>query len=574
MKKKILAFILVLCMIMPCMVLFSACDTSVVEDVKIRVSEDRKYVQWSTDGENWENVIEVDEIKETLGDAYKGEQGEKGEKGDAGIDGKEVEFRKTSEYIQWKYTNESNSAWRNLIAISDLKGDAGQDGEDGNTPTISITDGYWYINGHNTGLSAQYGKWYFRSYDPSLNSGCNGGDMWLNTASGDIFRFISNVNSDPYWYKECNLHSLIDNWVEKVTISFDVNLPNYMYEFNEYIASNTSLQDKIIDKGEWCELTDFSDNNALGQYFLGWYVGDGVNETKVTSYTSICDDCMLKAKWDYDLIDETYTSAGVQWNAGLEGECSIYLTSNCGEYVHISKTYHNRMVTNVEKLAHATHTVELLLPGSVTVGIDGLYVSNPTPETWINTTLTKVSWYGDVTITKIGRYAFYGCRALQDFQLPTSVTWIDNSAFAYCTCLDYIDLSHVQTIGSYVFDGCVALNTQTMPDIQTIGQCAFRNCSNLNGNNVYGLFIGHQATTIGNNAFEGCVLLDIVMLDSSTIANLTDNGSDLFSNASIVFVKRPYEMDATAYLHDSQGHFYKADTSTFTEYDEFAKVVN
>jgi hypothetical protein len=57
------------------------------------------------------------------------------------FDGREVEFRKINGYIQWHYVEEIQ--WRNLIALSDIKGDAGYspvkgvdyvdgtDGEDG-----------------------------------------------------------------------------------------------------------------------------------------------------------------------------------------------------------------------------------------------------------------------------------------------------------------------------------------------------------------------------------------------------------------------------------------------------------
>ena len=58
-----------------------------------------------------------------------GAQGAKGDKGDRGTDGREIELRKDSLYIQWRY--KGDSSWNNLIAYSDLKGDKGDKGDKG-----------------------------------------------------------------------------------------------------------------------------------------------------------------------------------------------------------------------------------------------------------------------------------------------------------------------------------------------------------------------------------------------------------------------------------------------------------
>jgi len=53
------------------------------------------------------------------------------EQGEQGEPGREIEMRATIDFIQWKYVDESSSAWRNLIAISQLKGADGLDGTNG-----------------------------------------------------------------------------------------------------------------------------------------------------------------------------------------------------------------------------------------------------------------------------------------------------------------------------------------------------------------------------------------------------------------------------------------------------------
>lgn len=76
-----------------------------------------------------------------------------------GKDGREVEFRTTATYIQWKYAGEDDTAWRNLVSLESLKGAtgdigaAGNDGTDGREVEIQVADGYiqWrYATGNDT----------------------------------------------------------------------------------------------------------------------------------------------------------------------------------------------------------------------------------------------------------------------------------------------------------------------------------------------------------------------------------------------------------------------------------------
>ena len=104
--KKLFIFLFIL-LLVPCIFMFTGCERN--RAIKVRVFDN--YVQWSyEDEDSWYNAISVDEIKQTLGETYKG---------DAGINGKQVEFRTTADYIQWHYVGDSD--WQNLIAISELK---------------------------------------------------------------------------------------------------------------------------------------------------------------------------------------------------------------------------------------------------------------------------------------------------------------------------------------------------------------------------------------------------------------------------------------------------------------------
>lgn len=68
-----------------------------------------------------------------------------------------------------------------------------------------------------------------------------------------------------------------------------------------------------------------------------------------------------------------------------------------------------------------------------------------------------------VTVEKgvagIGSYAFYGCSAMTDIWLSSTVTSIGSHTFAGCSSLESIELpKNLATVGADVFDGCTSLS--------------------------------------------------------------------------------------------------------------------
>ena len=73
-------------------------------------------------------------------DGKNGVDGKDGIDGKDGLDGKNIEVQRTTEYIQWRYEGED---WQNLVAISDIKGPTGQNGKDGangKTPEFRVNE--------------------------------------------------------------------------------------------------------------------------------------------------------------------------------------------------------------------------------------------------------------------------------------------------------------------------------------------------------------------------------------------------------------------------------------------------
>ena len=138
---------------------------------------------------------------------YKKENGHWVEKavvsdGENGEDGKEVSFQLTGTHIQWGYLeNGVVTNWHNLIELSKIKGEPGQTlkiqkttthiqysydgtvwydlisldilkGKDGKTPTITIVNNKWHVDGVDTGVSA-LGEQGVSVVDVSVNA-----DKW------------------------------------------------------------------------------------------------------------------------------------------------------------------------------------------------------------------------------------------------------------------------------------------------------------------------------------------------------------------------------------------------------------
>ncbi len=103
MKKKILSVLIVTFILLPCLLLTGCFGGS--NNIDLRV--ENGYIQYTTNGTEWENLVELDDLK-----------------GSQGVAGREVEFQKTSTHIQWRYKTSNNSdAWKNLVALNDIKGE-------------------------------------------------------------------------------------------------------------------------------------------------------------------------------------------------------------------------------------------------------------------------------------------------------------------------------------------------------------------------------------------------------------------------------------------------------------------
>ena len=152
--------------------------------------------------------------------------------------------------------------------------------------------------------------------------------------------------------------------------------------------------------------------------------------------------------------------------------------------------------------------------------------------------LKNISITGDVT--SIGEYAFSGCTSLTNIDIPGSVISIDIYAFSGCSNLISIDLSKTGSngaipIAAHTFSGCSSLKDIKMPaKLASIGNYAFAGCSSLEGidlpTSIY--------YSIGDHAFEGCKLKEIILLENiRSIGHYAFASCDSLKNVKIASSK-------------------------------------
>ena len=161
------------------------------------------------------------------------------------------------------------------------------------------------------------------------------------------------------------------------------------------------------------------------------------------------------------------------------------------------------------------------------------------------------------SLTSIGSFAFFGCYGLAGVTIPSSVTSIEGSAFAFCGLASVTIPASVTSIGGGVFNGCRGLaaisvnpantayssvdgvlfnKTQTIllqcpaakvgsvtlpPTVTSISSSAFYSCGDLMGINIPA-----SVTSIGGSAFESCSRLTSIAIPSA----VTSIGNKAFSS--------------------------------------------
>lgn len=166
MKKRIYCITMALCIIL-CIVFAAGCSKAANSSAALpEVRNNGTAIQWKySDETDWRDLVALTELTGAAGengkdgangtngkdgingtdgkngiDGIDGKNGKDGTNGKDGINGKNIEVKRTTEYIQWRY---EGGEWQNLVSIPDITGPAGQNGADGangKTPEFRVNE--------------------------------------------------------------------------------------------------------------------------------------------------------------------------------------------------------------------------------------------------------------------------------------------------------------------------------------------------------------------------------------------------------------------------------------------------
>lgn len=286
------------------------------------------------------------------------------------------------------------------------------------------------------------------------------------------------------------------------------------------ITSSTDLTVEVTYQG-----SNYSDyNEYIGSVTIPETVTYNSSAYRVTSIgTNAFRDCESLSSI---AIPEGVTTIGNMAFSGCYGISSINLPETVTSFSHSSfSNYNGELIVNSD------------IPSASSSSYGAFYACS----------FTKVTI--GAKVTKIGKYAFYGCSNLISITIPESVSLIEDFAFYNCSSLSSITIpKSVISIGNYVFNGCTALKEVTFEDgflnlslgysdYDSSAGGLFYYCPlekiyigrnlNYSSSSYYGyspffnkktitsITIGDEVTSIGDNAFMSCENLASVVISES-----------------------------------------------------------
>ncbi|MCD7793183.1 MAG: InlB B-repeat-containing protein, partial [Oscillospiraceae bacterium] len=362
-------------------------------------------------------------------------------------------------------------------------------------------------------------------------------DGWYTSAGGGTKVTSSTTVS------QTSSHTLYAHWTQNTyTVTFDAN------------GGSVSTSSKTVTSGS--AYGDLPTPTRDGYKFAGWYTAAS-GGTKITSSStvSLSGNQTLYAKWTSKSYTVTFnamfgsasfTSKTVT-NGSTYGdlptatrsgyEFAGWYTSASGGTKITSSTTVN-LTGDITLYAHWTGATSGTSGNEVTWNIDSNgvltisgtgamdnYDASGEGVPWQNAKNQIKSVVIENGITRIGEYAFYGCRQMTTITIPSSVTNIGRYAFCLCEKLSSVTIpDSVTSIEEGTFFACSSLKSAIIPEsVNSIGSCAFFQCSSLTS-----ITIPEGTSNIDEQAFLQCISLQSIAIPNS----VTNIGAAAFQGCS------------------------------------------
>ena len=358
-------------------------------------------------------------------------------------------------------------------------------GDNGKTPKIEIKDGFWYINDVKTNQKAQGEK------------GNNGKDGVTPTISisEDGFWVINNEKTnkkaigengvtpkieikDGFWYingEKTNQKAQGEKGNDgKDGVTPTIEIENGYWKINGKVFNIKAIGNDGQKGKDGTKITISTD---------GYWEFDGVKSehkaiaesgTKIYSGTTNPENNLGK-EGDFYLQTETKTIYGPKNNSGW-GE-GITLTNNPIFKEGIDYNLSNDKTTLLKWLNHNTKHINMNTDPKLrkVTKIEKLAFSDD------NNPLQLTSIVISKNVKEIGEYTFRNCTKLKSIELPDGLTKISDGTFMNCIRLESIDIpDSVTNIGKATFENCFFISSIIISkNVKEIGINAFSNCHQL-----------------------------------------------------------------------------------------------
>ncbi len=438
-------------------------------------------------------------------------------------------------------------------------GKDGKDGADGKTPYIE--NGYWYIDGVNTGVKAEgsngkdgvdgtdgkdgadgtdgkdgedgktpyigaNGNWWIGETDTGIKAEGNDGKDGADGKDGiDGITPTIEISDDGYWvingvkteYKAVADGSGGDthphSFGEWVRYTYDANTPCDAWLYYRICSACKDIEWKNGGyENHSFTTTTIAPTCVAGGYDESTCTVCGLVET--TNYTDIAGHSY---KEEYSFSDSFHwldckycdaTANYAEHNIDDSGYCTVCdqpLSPTEGIIYGLSADG-----TYAEVVGYSGTATKIVIADTYEgVPVTGIYEEAFKGNKSITSVVIPDS------VTSIGDYAFYYCSKLTSITIPDSVTSIGICAFSYCKSLASVTIpDSVTSIGNDAFVYCTSLTSVTIGNgVTSIGEWAFCGCSNLTS-----VTIPDSVTSIGERAFYGCFgLTSVTIPDSVTL---------------------------------------------------------
>ena len=239
-----------------------------------------------------------------------------------GQDGREVELRNNGTQIQWKYTDEPDTAWRDLVALDAITGGRGADGADGREVELQVANGYiqWrYTTGADTAWKNLISLSDLRGQDGA--DGADGREVELkNDGTAILWRYAG--EGDEAWRPLVALEDITGAAGKQVELRVEGGYIQWRYTGGEWqnLIALSALQGIKGDKG------DPGDTPFIGENG-NWWIGDtdtGIPATGDKGENGLTPHIGTNGNW---WIGETDTGIPATGDKGEDG-LTPYIGSN------------------------------------------------------------------------------------------------------------------------------------------------------------------------------------------------------------------------------------------------------